>query len=100
MAVLCIVGHKKIAKFGTGRSSQETEGYGGGPLWRRRPALGCSVSEEDEEETNFDSRCRYDLRNGFIMAKDNRVQQLSASEWFFQLSLLSKETPKYRHLRT
>jgi hypothetical protein len=23
------------------------EGYGEGPLWRRRPALGCSADEEE-----------------------------------------------------
>ena len=29
---------------------QGIEGYGGGPLWRQRPALGCSANEEEEEE--------------------------------------------------
>ena len=29
----------KIAKLGTGRRSQGIEGYGGGPLWKRRPTL-------------------------------------------------------------
>ena len=24
------------------------KGYGGGPLWRRMPALGCSANEEEE----------------------------------------------------
>ena len=43
---LSIVGHKKNAKLGTGRSSQGIEGYGGGPLWRRRSALGCSAIEK------------------------------------------------------
>ena len=26
---------------------QRVEGLGGGPLWRGRPALGCSPNEED-----------------------------------------------------
>ena len=29
-------------------SSQGIEGYGRGPLWKRRPALGCSANEEEE----------------------------------------------------
>ena len=33
----------KNAKLGTGRSSQGIEGYGGGPLWRRRR----SANEEE-----------------------------------------------------
>ena len=33
---------------GTGRSSQGTDGYGGGPLWRQRPALGYSANEEED----------------------------------------------------
>ena len=27
---------------------QGIEGYGGGPLWRRWPALGCSAKEEEQ----------------------------------------------------
>ena len=46
----CILSDIKNAKLGTGRSSQEIEGYGGGPLWRRRAPLGCSANEEEEEE--------------------------------------------------
>ena len=26
------------------------EEYGGGPLWRRRCALGCSADDQEEEE--------------------------------------------------
>ena len=33
----CVLSDIKNAKIGTGRSSQGIEGYGGGPLWRRRP---------------------------------------------------------------
>ena len=39
---------KKNAKLGTGRSTRGIEGYGRGPLWRRRLALGCSFNEEEE----------------------------------------------------
>ena len=28
---------------------QGIEGYGVGPLWRQRPALGCSANEEGDE---------------------------------------------------
>jgi hypothetical protein len=34
--------------IGIGRSSQGIEGYGGGSLWRRMPALGYSANEEEE----------------------------------------------------
>ena len=47
--VLCIAGHKKHARLGTGRSGQGIKGCGGGPLWRQRPTLGCSANEEEEE---------------------------------------------------
>ena len=40
---LCI-----IRKLGSGRSSQGIEGYGGDPLLRRRSALGCTASDENE----------------------------------------------------
>ena len=43
----CVLSDIKNAKLGTGRSSQGIEGYGGGPLWRRSPALGCSANEEE-----------------------------------------------------
>ena len=53
---LCIVGHKKNAKLGMGWSSQGIEGYGGGPLWRRRPTQGCSAYEkEDDLDVNASS---------------------------------------------
>ena len=48
---LCIDGHKKNAKSGTGMSSKGIEGYGGGPLWAGRPVLGCSANEEEEDFT-------------------------------------------------
>ena len=47
MDILCVVGHEKNAKLGIGRSSQGIEGYGGDPLWRCRPTLGCSANEEE-----------------------------------------------------
>ena len=50
---LCFVRHEKIAKLGTGRSSQGIEGYGEGPLWRQSPTLGCSADEEEEEVRKF-----------------------------------------------
>ena len=52
----CVLSDIKNARLGTGRSSQGIEGYGGDPLWRRRPALGCSANEEEEEDeyTDFD----------------------------------------------
>jgi hypothetical protein len=42
----CVLSGIKNAKLGTGRSIQGIEGYGGGPLWRRGPTLGCSANEE------------------------------------------------------
>ena len=36
------------AKLGTGKTSQGIEGYGGAPLWTRRPALGCDANEGEE----------------------------------------------------
>ena len=53
---LCIVGHDKNAKLGSGKSSQGIKGYGGCPLWRRRPAFGCSAHEEEEEVVVVHSR--------------------------------------------
>ena len=44
----CILLDIKNSKLGTGRSSQGVEGYEGGPLWRRRPALGYSANEEED----------------------------------------------------
>ena len=44
--IVCVFSDIKNAKLGTGRSSQGIEGCGGAPLWRRRPALGCSANEE------------------------------------------------------
>ena len=35
---------------GTGRSSQGIEGYGNCPIWRQRPASGCTANEEEEED--------------------------------------------------
>ena len=48
MDALRIVGHKKL-KLRTGRNNQGIEGYGGGPLWRRRPSLSWSANKEEEE---------------------------------------------------
>ena len=47
---MCVLSDIKNANFGIGRSSQGTERYEEGPSWKRRPALGCSVNEEEEEE--------------------------------------------------
>ena len=44
----------------TGRSSQGIEGYGGGPVWRQRPALGCSANEEEKV-----LYCHFSLRVGW-----------------------------------
>ena len=38
----------KNEKLGNGRSNQGIEIYGGDPLWRQRPALGCSANEEED----------------------------------------------------
>jgi hypothetical protein len=43
---------KGLIKRMTGRKSQGIEGYGRGPLWRRRPTLGCSASEEEDMYIN------------------------------------------------
>ena len=40
---------KKNARLRTGRSSQGILEYGGGPLWRQRPTLGCNANEEEEK---------------------------------------------------
>ena len=32
------------------KEQSRIEGYGGGPLWRRRPLLSYSANEEEEEE--------------------------------------------------
>ena len=45
----CVLSDIKNAKLGTGRSIQGIEGYGGGPLWRRRAAFGCSANGDEEE---------------------------------------------------
>ena len=39
-----------LSDIKTGRRSHGIEGYGEGPLWRRRLALGCGANEEEEEE--------------------------------------------------
>ena len=46
----CVLSDIENTKLGTGRSSEGIEGYGGGPLWRRRPALGCSANDEEEDD--------------------------------------------------
>jgi hypothetical protein len=43
----CVLSDIQNAKLGTGRSSQRIEGNRGGPLWRRKPELGCSGNEDD-----------------------------------------------------
>ena len=40
----CVLTDIKNAKLGTGWSCQGIEGYEGGPLWKRRPAVGCSAN--------------------------------------------------------
>ena len=50
--IACVLSDIKNAKLGIGRSSKEIEGYGGGPLWRRRPALCCSANEEEMTKRN------------------------------------------------
>ena len=45
----CVLSDIKNIKLGIGWSSQGIEGYGGGPLWRRRPALGCIADEKEED---------------------------------------------------
>ena len=46
----CVLLDIKNAKLGIGRSSEGIEGYGEGPLWRRRPALSCGANDNEEEE--------------------------------------------------
>ena len=41
----CISSDIINAKLGTGRSSQGIEGYGGGPLWRKMPEVGCNAND-------------------------------------------------------
>ena len=45
----CELSDIKNVKLGTGRTSQGIEGYGGVPLWRRRPVLDCSANVEEED---------------------------------------------------
>ena len=46
----CVLLDIKHVNLGIGWSSQGIKGCGVGPLWRRRPALGCSAEEEREGE--------------------------------------------------
>ena len=57
---------KQNARLGTGRSSQGIEGYGGGPLWKRKPALGCNVNDEDEVNLFAQCQCRCLLFKRFL----------------------------------
>ena len=43
--------HKKTACKETRNVASELR-FGGGPLWRRRPALGFSANEEEERESD------------------------------------------------
>ena len=52
----CVLSGIKNAILGTWRSSQGIEGYGGGPLWRQRPALGI-VPMKKKQEKCLDSMC-------------------------------------------
>ena len=53
-------------KLRTERDSQGKGGYGGRPLWRRRPSWGLSVNEEEEESWYYTFRLPKKLARFFI----------------------------------